>query len=192
VKEELLGESTYKKVFAAQENLRNAQNLLADAHESVSEAISLQYLARDVWFKQERARVCLALHKAGCPFSAIGAAYRLTGYAVADIVRKERERLASRGVPAYTDSWVPLGELGLSNRTYNSLTNAGHRTLGNVAMLTEEEVLRTRNFGRKSFKEIREKIQMHGLRFGMTAEEVDAVLSEDGKRKEIGCPKRRY
>ena len=58
-------------------------------------------------------------------------------------------------------------ELELSVRSYNCLKNANIRTLAELVQKTEQEMLRTKNFGRKSLNEIKEIIQAMGLHFNM-------------------------
>ncbi len=58
-------------------------------------------------------------------------------------------------------------ELELSVRSYNCLKNARIRTLGELVQKTEAELLRTRNFGRKSLNEIRDILTAMGLSLGM-------------------------
>jgi DNA-directed RNA polymerase subunit alpha len=58
-------------------------------------------------------------------------------------------------------------ELELSVRSYNCLKNANIQTIGDLVQKTEAEMLRTKNFGRKSLNEIKEILQNLGLSFGM-------------------------
>jgi DNA-directed RNA polymerase subunit alpha len=58
-------------------------------------------------------------------------------------------------------------ELELSVRSYNCLKNANIQTIGDLVQRTEAEMLRTKNFGRKSLNEIKEILQNLGLGFGM-------------------------
>jgi DNA-directed RNA polymerase subunit alpha len=60
-----------------------------------------------------------------------------------------------------------VDELELSVRAYNCLKNANIRTLADLVQKTEQEMLRTKNFGRKSLNEIKEIIHSMGLRFNM-------------------------
>jgi DNA-directed RNA polymerase subunit alpha len=59
-------------------------------------------------------------------------------------------------------------------RSYNCLKNANIHTISELVQKTEAEMLKTKNFGRKSLNEIKEILNSMGLSFGMT-------LSEDGK-----------
>lgn len=58
-------------------------------------------------------------------------------------------------------------ELELSVRSYNCLKNARIHTLGDLVQKSEAEMLKTRNFGRKSLNEIREILSGMGLSLGM-------------------------
>jgi len=58
-------------------------------------------------------------------------------------------------------------ELELSVRSYNCLKNANIQTIGDLVQKTEAEMLRTKNFGRKSLNEIKEILSNLGLTFGM-------------------------
>ncbi len=58
-------------------------------------------------------------------------------------------------------------ELELSVRSYNCLKNANIQTIGDLVQKTEAEMLRTKNFGRKSLNEIKEILGSLGLMFGM-------------------------
>jgi len=57
--------------------------------------------------------------------------------------------------------------LELSVRSYNCLKNANIQTIGDLVQKTESEMLRTKNFGRKSLNEIKELLSSLGLTFGM-------------------------
>ncbi len=58
-------------------------------------------------------------------------------------------------------------ELELSVRSYNCLKNADIKTIGELVQKTEAEMLKTKNFGRKSLNEIKEILAEMGLSFGM-------------------------
>jgi DNA-directed RNA polymerase alpha subunit len=60
-----------------------------------------------------------------------------------------------------------VDELELSVRSYSCLKNANIRTLGELAAKTEAEMLKTKNFGRKSLNELKQVLAAFGLRFGM-------------------------
>ena len=58
-------------------------------------------------------------------------------------------------------------ELELSVRSYNCLKNANIRTIRELVQKTEPEMLRTKNFGRKSLSEIKDLLTQMGLTLGM-------------------------
>ena len=58
-------------------------------------------------------------------------------------------------------------ELELSVRSYNCLKNANIRTIRELVQKTEPEMLKTKNFGRKSLNEIKEILSSMGLSLGM-------------------------
>ncbi len=62
-------------------------------------------------------------------------------------------------------------ELELSVRSYNCLKNANIQTIGELIQKSESEMLRTKNFGRKSLNEIKEILQSMGLGLGMRVDE---------------------
>ena len=63
---------------------------------------------------------------------------------------------------------TPVEELELSVRSSNCLKNANIRTIGELTKKTEDDIAKTRNFGKKSLQEIKEKLQEWGLTLGMT------------------------
>lgn len=60
---------------------------------------------------------------------------------------------------------TPIEELDLSVRAYNCLKRAGHHTLQDLTALTESEMMKIRNLGKKSLKEVMDKIKEMGLKF---------------------------
>ncbi|HEX5236659.1 MAG TPA: DNA-directed RNA polymerase subunit alpha [Silvibacterium sp.] len=62
-------------------------------------------------------------------------------------------------------------ELELSVRSYNCLKNANIQSIGELVQKTEAEMLKTKNFGRKSLNEIKEILAQMGLSLGMRIDE---------------------
>jgi DNA-directed RNA polymerase subunit alpha len=60
-----------------------------------------------------------------------------------------------------------VDEMELSVRSYNCLKNANIRTIGELVQKSEAEMLKTKNFGRKSLNEIKEILTTMGLSLGM-------------------------
>lgn len=65
-----------------------------------------------------------------------------------------------------------IEELELSVRAYNCLKNANIKTLAELCMKTDAEMLKTKNFGRKSLEEIKKVLQELGLSLGMDLEAI--------------------
>lgn len=63
---------------------------------------------------------------------------------------------------------TPVEELELSVRSSNCLKNANIRTIGELTKKTEDDIVKTRNFGKKSLTEIKEKLLEWNLTLGMT------------------------
>ena len=73
-------------------------------------------------------------------------------------------------------------ELELSVRSYNCLKNANIRTIRELVQKTEAEMLKTKNFGRKSLNEIKEILAGMGLSLGMKLENYPAPQPEGAGR----------
>jgi DNA-directed RNA polymerase subunit alpha len=69
-------------------------------------------------------------------------------------------------------------ELELSVRSYNCLKNANIRTIRELVQKTEGEMLKTKNFGRKSLNEIKEILGTMGLSLGMRLDQPAAAAQE--------------
>ncbi len=81
-----------------------------------------------------------------------------------EVVEEPAERAANQMNEVLNRS---VEELELSVRSYNCLKNANIQTIGDLVQKTEAEMLRTKNFGRKSLNEIKEILAGLGLSFGM-------------------------
>jgi DNA-directed RNA polymerase subunit alpha len=73
-----------------------------------------------------------------------------------------------------------VDELELSVRSYNCLKNANIQTIADLVQKTEAEMLRTKNFGRKSLNEIKEILSGMGLQFGMKFDAQGRLVSGSG------------
>jgi DNA-directed RNA polymerase subunit alpha len=71
-----------------------------------------------------------------------------------------------------------IEELELSVRSYNCLKNANIQTIGQLVTKSEAEMLKTKNFGRKSLNEIKEILADMGLSFGMKLDEKGRLIEE--------------
>ncbi|HYP27933.1 MAG TPA: DNA-directed RNA polymerase subunit alpha [Blastocatellia bacterium] len=71
-----------------------------------------------------------------------------------------------------------VDELELSVRSYNCLKNADIRTIRELVQKSEPDMLRTKNFGRKSLNEIKEILHSMGLHLGMKFDEQGRLLED--------------
>ncbi len=79
-----------------------------------------------------------------------------------------------------------VDELELSVRSANCLQNAGIKYIGELVQKTEAEMLKTKNFGRKSLNEIKEILSEMGLGFGVKVEAFDPETYFANKKKKDG------
>ena len=83
-------------------------------------------------------------------------------------VQETAEQAASQTTERFNENLNrSVEELELSVRSYNCLKNADIRTIGELVRKTEAEMLKTKNFGRKSLNEIKEILHGMGLSLGM-------------------------
>ena len=83
-------------------------------------------------------------------------------------VPEQAEEVSERGLDKMNEILNrSVEELELSVRSYNCLKNANIQTIGELVQKTEAEMLRTKNFGRKSLNEIKEILANMGLSLGM-------------------------
>lgn len=76
--------------------------------------------------------------------------------------------IGTPGDPSLNNNlYKTVDELELSVRSYNCLKNANIRTIAELVRKTEPEMLKTKNFGRKSLNEIKEILSRMGLHLGM-------------------------
>ena len=74
--------------------------------------------------------------------------------------------LADRGDDPITKTLeTAIEELDLSVRAYNCLKRAGIHTLQDITTMTEDEMMKIRNLGKKSLKEVMDKVKDMGLKF---------------------------
>jgi len=83
----------------------------------------------------------------------------------------EAAEAAEEGQPSLNENlFRSVAELELSVRSANCLQNAGIKYIGELVQKSEAEMLKTKNFGRKSLNEIKEILREMGLDFGMRIE----------------------
>ena len=76
-----------------------------------------------------------------------------------------------------------IDELELSVRSYNCLINSNITTIRELIQKNEQDILKTRNFGRKSLNEIKEVLTGLGLSLGMSSEEIAAIEEQYAQKK---------
>ncbi|KPK40890.1 MAG: DNA-directed RNA polymerase subunit alpha [Omnitrophica WOR_2 bacterium SM23_29] len=84
-----------------------------------------------------------------------------------ELPEEEEEAQVKVDEELYTKLRMPVSELELSVRSANCLKEAKIRTIGELVQKTESEMLKYRNFGKKSLAEIQEIIKEMGLSLGM-------------------------
>jgi DNA-directed RNA polymerase subunit alpha len=94
-----------------------------------------------------------------------------------DINKTERDQRfegesPTRGLPVEL-FLKPIDELEFSVRAHNCLIGAGIKRVIDLVNLTEEDVLKIKNFGRKSLREVKEILSAFGLHLGMNVKELD-------------------
>ena len=92
-----------------------------------------------------------------------------------------RKEVAQEIIPdlAFNPAFLKkVDELELSVRSYNCLKNANIRTIRELVQKTEGEMLKTKNFGRKSLNEIKEILSGMGLSLGMRLDQPTAQSQE--------------
>jgi len=107
------------------------------------------------------------------PQDAIGYAAKLLKDHMAIFINFEEaaeqtEEISERGLDKQNEILNrSVEELELSVRSYNCLKNANIQSIAELVQKTEAEMLRTKNFGRKSLNEIKEILANMGLSLGM-------------------------
>ena len=86
------------------------------------------------------------------------------------ILTEEKMKLAKEKM-AVLHPLPRVNEIELSVRAANCLNNANITTVGELAMKSEQEMLKYRNFGKKSLNEIKSKLEQLGLSLGMKIDE---------------------
>jgi DNA-directed RNA polymerase subunit alpha len=126
----------------------------------------------------------------GCvmPIDALGLAAKLIKDHMAIFINfeeqpeQEENKEISTNVVENENLSRSVEELELSVRSYNCLKNANIRTIGELVQKSEQEMLKTKNFGRKSLNEIKEILANMKLGLGMTLDEKgQPILSADSK-----------
>ena len=98
-----------------------------------------------------------------------------------EAVRVETTQTTTQQSPANNFLLKPVSELELSVRSAHCLQNANIKSIYELVSKTEGEMLRTKNFGRKSLNEIKEILSQMGLGLGM---KVDSIMKEMQEKKD--------
>jgi DNA-directed RNA polymerase subunit alpha len=116
------------------------------------------------------------------PQDAIGLASKLMKDHMSIFINfEEQPELSEVPVESYNDPRVEhldrsVEELELSVRSYNCLKNANIQTIRELVQKSENEMLKTKNFGRKSLNEIKEILHKMGLGLGMKFDEHGRII----------------
>ncbi len=106
------------------------------------------------------------------PDDAVAFAAKILKEQLSIFINREEIEEAVAAEPSEEDKlneylWRSVDELELSVRSANCLQNANIHYIGDLVQKSEAEMLKTKNFGRKSLKEIKEILAQMGLSLGM-------------------------
>ena len=122
------------------------------------------------------------------PEDAIAYAAKILQDQLAIFINFEEEPLrieasgAASELPLNDNLFRSVDELELSVRSQNCLQNADIKYIGELVQKTEQELLKTKNFGRKSLNEIKEVLRGMGLELGMKLEYFPPREEIEGRR----------
>src|SRR5438093_7704892 len=88
-----------------------------------------------------------------------------------------------REAPQNEALYRPVDDLELSVRSQNCLQNADIKYIGELVQKTEQEMLKTKNFGQKSLNEIKEILRGMGLELGMKLDHFPAREEIENRRR---------
>lgn len=89
------------------------------------------------------------------------------------------DRIGIKGIPVEL-LLKPIEELELSVRAHNCLVNAGVNRIVDLVNLSEDDILKIKNFGRKSLNEVKDSMKAFGLSFSMDIKESDIQKALEG------------
>jgi DNA-directed RNA polymerase subunit alpha len=122
-------------------------------------------------------RLVLEVHTDGSvrPEDAVAYAAKIFQQQLSIFINFDEEPSAAGGderreLPHNENLYRPVDDLELSVRSANCLQNADIKYIGELVQKTEQEMLKTKNFGRKSLNEIKEFLHEMGLSLGMRLE----------------------
>jgi len=119
------------------------------------------------------------------PEDSVAYAARILQDQLAIFVNFEDEMVGGEGdiggdQPLNDNLFRSVDDLELSVRSANCLQNADIRYVGELVQRSEQEMLKTKNFGRKSLNEIKEILSSMGLHLGMKFDEQGRLVDEVG------------
>lgn len=99
-----------------------------------------------------------------------------------DDVHEQNEPVQSRTQPAHNENLDrSVDELELSVRAYNCLKNSDIKTIRDLVQKSESEMLKTKNFGRKSLNEIKDILNSMGLGLGLKFDDNGNLIAGSGQ-----------
>lgn len=99
-----------------------------------------------------------------------------------DDVHEQNEPVQSRTQPAHNENLDrSVDELELSVRAYNCLKNSDIKTIRDLVQKSESEMLKTKNFGRKSLNEIKDILHSMGLGLGLKFDDNGNLIPGSGQ-----------
>jgi len=135
-------------------------------------------------------RLALEVHTDGSvrPEDAVAHAAKMLQQQLAIFINFEEEPQGAvageerREMPHNENLYRPVDDLELSVRSANCLQNADIKYIGELVQRSEQEMLKTKNFGRKSLNEIKEFLHEMGLSLGMRLEHFPTREELDRRR----------
>ncbi len=100
-------------------------------------------------------------------------------------VKKREEEVEPVKVKLNENLFKTVDSLELSVRASNCLENASIKFIGELVTRSENDMLKTKNFGRKSLNEIKDILNEMGLSLGMTIDGFDVSMLRDGEEKMV-------
>nr|WP_321256280.1 DNA-directed RNA polymerase subunit alpha [uncultured Pseudodesulfovibrio sp.] len=206
-KDQLIATLTENRSFKMELEVRMGKGYVpADMHEGLTDEIGSMILdasyspVKKVAYSVEQARVgqmtnydklILEVWTDGsvspedaCAYSAKILKEQLSVFINFDELSSETQEEEDDSIDLNPNLFKSIDELELSVRATNCLKAANIQLVGELVQRTEQAMLKTKNFGRKSLDEIRRVLDAMSLKFGMTVEDFDKKYQEWLKRKE--------
>ncbi|WP_319542788.1 DNA-directed RNA polymerase subunit alpha [uncultured Pseudodesulfovibrio sp.] len=206
-KDQLIATLTENRSFKMELEVRMGKGYVpADMHEGLTDEIGSMILdasyspVKKVAYSVEQARVgqmtnydklILEVWTDGsvspedaCAYSAKILKEQLSVFINFDELSSETHEEEDDAIDLNPNLFKSIDELELSVRATNCLKAANIQLVGELVQRTEQAMLKTKNFGRKSLDEIRRVLDAMTLKFGMSVEDFDKKYQEWLKRKE--------